>query len=433
MIPARTDLRPTAPGSPAVAGHQDALDGLRAVAAGAVLLANVGGLTGYTLTGTPASWVVSRGDVGVPVFFALSGLLLYRPWAAAALARQPSPHVAAYLWRRALRIMPAYWAVVLVALPALNPGPARSAWPWIQYLLLLQNYDAHPWWTGTGATGLAQTWSLVVDASFYLILPALAAVLAWFACSGRWRGASGVDRRARRLLAGIAVLAASSFGWTVLAYYPRREFWLAGTLPPTMIWFASGMAIAVASAWAAAEPGPDGPARRFCRSVASSAGMCGLIAVCAFAIACTPVAGPEFTGIPSLWDAEIKTALFTVIAVALLAPIALQPGPRDRTPQVLSSRVLGRPGPRFLGQVSYGVFLWQFLVAYAFFGALHMKTAFHGGSYTSPEVAGITVAVALLTTAVATASYYLIERPARRLRPHRHNAIEPGLVRGQGG
>jgi peptidoglycan/LPS O-acetylase OafA/YrhL len=100
MIPARTDLRPAAPGSPAVAGHQDALDGLRAVAAGAVLLANVGGLTGYTLTGTPASWVVSRGDVGVPVFFALSGLLLYRPWAAAVLARQPSPQLAAYLWRR---------------------------------------------------------------------------------------------------------------------------------------------------------------------------------------------------------------------------------------------------------------------------------------------------------------------------------------------
>src|SRR3984893_10142081 len=266
MIPARTDLRPAAPGSPAVAGHQDALDGLRAVAAGAVLLANVGGLTGYTLTGTPTSWVVSRGDVGVPVFFALSGLLLYRPWAAAVLARQPSPHLAAYLRGRALWILPAYWVGGLIALPALNPGHARSAWPWVQYLLLLQNYDAHPWWAGTGATGLAQTWSLVVDASFYLILPAVAAALAWFACSSRWRGVSGVGRRARRLLAGIAVLAASSFGWTILAYSPRREFWLAGMLPATMIWFASGMAIAVASAWAAAEPRPDGPARRVCRS-----------------------------------------------------------------------------------------------------------------------------------------------------------------------
>src|ERR1700680_1334100 len=331
MIPARTDLRPAAPGRPAVAGHQDALDGLRAVAAGAVLLANVAGLTGYTLTGTPASWVVSRGDVAVPVFFALSGMLLYRPWAAAVLARQPSPHLAAYLWRRALRILPAYWVVVLVALPALNPGHARSAWPWIQSLLLLQNYDAHPWWTGTGATGLAQTWSLVVDASFYLILPAIAAALAWFACGGRRNGAVRVDRRARRLLAGIAALAASSLGWTVLAYYPRREFWFAGTLPPTMICVPGACPPVCVRRGAAPEPAPDGPARRFCSSVASSAGMCALIGVCAFAIACTPVAGPEFTGVPSLWDTEIKTALFTLIAVALVAPIAFQPGPRDRT------------------------------------------------------------------------------------------------------
>src|SRR5216684_333370 len=119
MIPARTDLRPLAPRSPAVAGHQNALDGLRAVAAGAVLVTHVGGLTGYVLTGTPASWVVSRGNIGVPIFFVLSGLLLYRPWAAAALAGPPAVRVTTYLRRRALRILPAYWAVVPV--PAADP------------------------------------------------------------------------------------------------------------------------------------------------------------------------------------------------------------------------------------------------------------------------------------------------------------------------
>ena len=92
--------------------------------------------------------------------------------------------MAVYLRRRALRILPAYWAVVLIALPVLNPGAARHAWPWIQYLLLIQNYDSHPWWSGTGATGLAQAWSLVVEASFYLVLPLLAAALTWFACRG---------------------------------------------------------------------------------------------------------------------------------------------------------------------------------------------------------------------------------------------------------
>ena len=93
-----------------------------------------------------------------------------------------------YLGRRALRILPAYWLVVLVALPVLNPGPARHAWPWVQYLLLVQNYDPHPWWAGTGAAGLAQDWSLVVEVSFYLVLPVLAALLAWYAGRAGWVG-----------------------------------------------------------------------------------------------------------------------------------------------------------------------------------------------------------------------------------------------------
>ncbi len=451
MIPARTDLRPLAPRSPAVAGHQDALDGLRAVAAVAVLVTHVGGLTGYVLIGTPASWVVSRGNIGVPIFFVLSGLLLYRPWAAAALAGPPAVRVTTYLRRRALRILPAYWAVVLIALPVLSPGPARHAWPWIQYLLLIQNYDTHPWWLGTGAPGLAQAWSLVVEVSFYLALPLLAAALTWFACRGR-RAASDVSLRARRLLAGITVLGASSFGWIVLAYYPHAEFWFNATLPPLMIWFAAGMAIAVASAWATAEPGPDGPASRFCRAVASSAGMCGLVAGSAFAIACTPVAGPEFITILSLWSAEIRLALFTVVALALVAPVAFAPQPARRVPRaslgpamhrhlrsggqpagpMLLRRALGSPVPRFLGKISYGIFLWQLFIGAAFFAVLHLKSPFQGGVYTGLQAAGILAAISVLTIAAATASYYLIERPARRLTLTWLRRLRPALPRRTG-
>jgi peptidoglycan/LPS O-acetylase OafA/YrhL len=428
MATIRTAVR-AGPSGRAPPAHQGPLDGLRAAAAGAVLLTHVGGLTGYTLTGTPASWVLSRGDVGVPIFFALSGLLLYRRWAAAALAGARTGAVAVYLRRRALRILPAYWAVVLIALPVLNPGAARHAWPWIQYLLLIQNYDSHPWWSGTGATGLAQAWSLVVEVSFYLVLPLLAAALTWFACRGTRAG--DVSRRARRLLIGIAVLAASSIGWEVLGYYPRPSLWSEGTLPPLLIWFCTGMATAVALAWAAAEPGPDGiaspdgiagtdgtdaPAGRFCRSVASSAGMCGLIAACAFAIACTPLTGPEFAGVPGLWATEFKTVLYALIAAAVVAPVAFQPLLAGHATRMLSARLLGSRPVRFLGQISYGIFLWQFLAAYAFFGLLHRKTVFAGGSYTTPEVAAIAVAIALLTIAAAALSYYLIERPAQHLR-----------------
>ncbi len=419
MIIPQADQRPAPAGPRALPRHQDALDGLRAVAAAAVLLTHVGGLTGYVFTGTPASWVISRGDVGVPVFFALSGLLLYRPWASAALTGQPASRVLPYLRRRALRILPAYWAVVLIALPVLNPGATRHAWAWAQYLLLAQNYDPHPWWTGTGATGLSQMWSLVVEVSFYLVLPLLAVALAWLARPGKRSAArppsqAGIGRRARRMLIILAILAASSFGWTVLAYYPRPELWFAGTLPPLLIWFAAGMAIAIGSAWAAAEPA-DGPApaSRFCRSVADSAGMCWLIAGCAFAIACTPLTGPEFGGVPSLWNTEFKTALYTVIALAVVAPLAFQPWREHPT---VAGRVLASRGFRFLGKISYGIFLWQFLAAYAFFALLHLKTAFYAGPYSPVAAVGVLLGVTVCTIAISVASYYLLELPAQRLR-----------------
>src|SRR5215467_11175356 len=432
MAMTRTAAPPESPPTrPAVPAHQGPLDGLRAAAALAVLLTHVSGMTGYSTTGTPVSWALSRGDVGVPIFFTLSGLLLYRKWAGAALTGNSPGRMAVYLRRRALRILPAYWVVVLIALPVLNPGPARHVWSWLQYLLLVQNYVPHPWWTGTGATGLAQAWSLVVEVSFYLVLPLLAAALTWFACrrGGRDDGGAGVGRRARRLLAGIAVLAASSVGWEVLVYYPHPNLRFEGTLPPLMIWFGTGMAIAVAQAWAAAEPAPGGPASRVCRSVAASTGMCGLIAACAFAIACTPLTGPEFLGVPGLWGTEVKTVLYTLIAGALVAPVAFQPLLGDRGAGMLSARLLGSRPVRFLGKISYGIFLWQFLAAYAFFSLLHLRTVFAGGSYTPPEVAAVGLAMALFTVAAATVSYYLIERPAQHLQHLTLARPSPALAR----
>ena len=399
--------------------HQNALDGIRAAAAGLVLMTHVGSLTGYSMNGTPVSWVLARGDVGVPIFFTLSGLLLYRTWAMAAIAGGAAGKLTVYLRRRALRILPAYWAVVLIALPVFNAGPAHRLWSWLEYLLLLQNYDPHPFWAGTGAIGLAQMWSLVVEVSFYLVLPLLGAALTWLACrgaGGRQGGVAGAGRRARRLLAGIAVLAASSAGCGVLIYYPRPNFRFQSTLPPLMIWFCAGMAMAVLLAWAAADPRPGCAAGRIGRSVAASAGMCGLIAASAFAIACTPLAGPEFFGIPGLWVTELKTLLYALVAAALVAPIAFQPLLADRGAGMLSARLLGSRPARFLGRISYGIFLWQFLAAYAFFGLLDLRTVFEGGSYNGAEVAAIGIAVALLTVVFATAGYYLIERPAQHFR-----------------
>ena len=414
----RDDGGPIPP--PRISGHQDWLDGLRAIAAFGVLVIHVASETGFAFTGSPASWVAARGDVGVPVFFTLSGLLLFRPWARQALGDRGAPDVRSYAIRRVLRIVPVYWAVVIIAIITLDRGHARSPSTWAQYLLFGQIYNRHPWWAGTGAPGLAQMWSLSVEVSFYAVLPVLGALLVLIAV----RGNPSVAVRARRMLAGTAVLTAISFTFLALIYYPSRELWLSATLPRSLCWFAPGMALAVVTVWANADDRPAAPVRAACRAVASSAPACWLIAALAFALACTPLAGPEGFATPSLWQYAAKLVLYTIIPAAVVAPVAFQAG----GPTWLTA-VLGNAVMRFLGKVSYGVFLWQYLAIYAIFNGLGLKDVFHGGYYNAIETVLLLIAVSVVTVVLATLGYYLIERPAQRLyrfyRPGRRESRGP--------
>jgi hypothetical protein len=79
---------------------------------------------------------------------------------------------------------------------------------------------------------------------------------------------------------------------------------------------------------------------------------------------------------------------------------------------------------RFLGKISYGVFLWQFVTIYGLFAALHLKNVFAGGSYSTFDVAAILVAVTALTIVISAVGYYVIESPAQRL--YRGSRARPG-------
>src|SRR5215472_7850444 len=134
MVTAGTAAGPVAPTDRrTVPAHQGPLDGLRAAAAAAVLLTHVGSLTGYSLTGTPVSWVLSRGDVGVPIFFTLSGLLLYRKWAAAALTGDRAAREALSLPPRPLPTSPAGGAVFRTPVLGHNAAPPQHPGAWLRY------------------------------------------------------------------------------------------------------------------------------------------------------------------------------------------------------------------------------------------------------------------------------------------------------------
>jgi peptidoglycan/LPS O-acetylase OafA/YrhL len=92
-------------------------DGLRAIAAVSVLVYHAAFFASASRLDLTVTQYTAHLDVGVTVFFLISGFLLYRPFVRARLNHEAMPGVAAYGWRRLLRIGPAYWvALTLVAL-----------------------------------------------------------------------------------------------------------------------------------------------------------------------------------------------------------------------------------------------------------------------------------------------------------------------------
>jgi peptidoglycan/LPS O-acetylase OafA/YrhL len=86
------------------------MDPLRGFGSILVIGFHVGNSFGVADEPTTLRHITGRLGVAVPLFFVMSGFLLYRPYVMARLRRKPSPRVRAYAWRRVLRILPGYWA-----------------------------------------------------------------------------------------------------------------------------------------------------------------------------------------------------------------------------------------------------------------------------------------------------------------------------------
>ncbi|MFF5209424.1 acyltransferase family protein [Streptosporangium sp. NPDC000396] len=372
---------------------------MRAIASFAVLVFHVATETGAALEEGFTGALLARGDVAVPIFFALSGLLLYRPFAASLLHGHPAVRTRSYLWKRAVRILPAYWLVVVTAMLLWSRDHLSDGWTWFKLLTLSQNYDTTPWWFGLGPKGLAQMWSLSVEAAFYIVLPLLAVGLTAFAR----RGGESVPARARRLLIGLGALGALSFAWTLATYYPEYRPYLNSWPPRSAIFFAAGMALAVVLAWARADLDENSPARRFEHAVAASPGSWWLVAALTYALAASPVTGTRFLGIDGVWSGLFELTLYTVVAVCLLIPAVFPPEGDSLVSRLLGNRVMA-----YLGRISYGVFLWQFVAIYLWYGFTAQRP-FTGGFLAN--LAPITA----LTLAMAALTYRFVERPLRRL------------------
>ncbi|GAA1453751.1 acyltransferase [Nocardiopsis tropica] len=397
---------------PQVDGRHETLDGIRAAAALMVLVFHVATETGDSLAPGVLGGLVSAFDLAVPLFFTLSGVLLYRPWARAALDGTRGPRARPYLWRRVVRVFPAYWVVAVAALLLYSREELGSPSYWLQVLTLAFPFDTDPPWVGTGPYGLGQMWSLSVEVSFYLLLPVFALLLALWA-----RGGRTVDARGRRLLAGLAAMGVLALAALVPQFHPEPREYMHAWLPRALGLFAAGMALAVLSEWAWREPGADGPVRRFCRTVAASPGVCWLVAGGFLALTATEATGGRFIGSGDIWTSAAASLAGTGFAFFVVAPAALAPRP-TAPPAPLRSAAAWRDGRwldsllrhrvcQFLARISYGVFLWQFVV-------LYLWRDFTGQEIFTGSFWLDMVPVTAGTVLLAAATFHWVEEPSRR-------------------
>ncbi len=357
---------PSDAGLPTTFGHKPALDGLRAVAVGGVMAFHFGA-NGF-----------NGGFLGVDTFFVLSGYLitslLLTEW-----GRTRTLDLIAFWARRAKRLLPALF-LVLIAIGIwsnLEASPVRLGSIRADMLWTLF-YGANWHFIRSGqsyfdlfseASPLRHAWSLAIEEQFYLFWP-----LITFAAMRLGRG------RPRVLAAVCVVGIAASCAVMVLAYDssdPSRAYY--GTDARASQLLVGALLAILLTRWS--------PSTSTQRRGVQALGLVGA----AFTLwAFTSTTDTD------TWLYHGGFLLFAV-ATAFMIVAIVQP----TTSPV--GRVLSIRPVRWVGMISYGLYLWHWPIQVAI---SEPRTGLSGW--------GLALVRLALTFGIATASYYVVERPIRR-------------------
>ena len=359
------------------------MDSVRAIAALTVLVYHVG-FFGHLQQTHADGFVLSSLGFGVAVFFVLSGFLLYRPFFNAEMTGSPRPRVLDFARRRVLRVVPAYWLALTVL--AIFPGlPGVFTGHWWRYYGFLQNYASQ---TLVRASGIPVAWSLGIEVTFYIALPVYAAATLWLG-----RGMSPRARVRFQLIAlGTLALLSVLGGWVRV-----------GTATPPLLltffdWFALGMILAVLSV------ALHGRRRqpRLVELITRRPGLCWAAALAVYALLSVIVSDAPQNFILTDAQAAADHVLRGAIAFLIVLPSVF-----GDTAGGIPRVVLSWGWMRWLGLISYGIFLWHLPLLELLYGH---------GVRSIPLLLICTLAAAI---ACASASYYLVERPLLRFKDRR--------------
>lgn len=346
--------------------HVAALDGIRALAVGAVVAYHLG-----------LSWAPG-GFAGVPVFFVLSGYLI-TAILAGRWSTSRSLHLRSFWRRRARRLLPAQVllvAAVVLASPWLDPDPLRRL-PAAAVTALLQVGN---WWqvlagepyfeAAKGPAVFSHLWSLAVEAQLYLAWPLVLAIVLRRRSPARW----------------VATLAWASYVLMAVVHEPYAD--------PTRAWvgtdtqagpFLLGAVAALLVPPARPREAPGRHAGVLLDVVATAA--VGVVAW--FVVAVDDFEPFAYRG--GLAAVGAATAALVVVAVH---------------PTSLVGRLLGLRPMRWVGERSYGLYLWHWPVI--------ALTRQWEATWSPTSLLVVRLGASVLAAAL---SYRLVERRFHRTRP----------------
>jgi peptidoglycan/LPS O-acetylase OafA/YrhL len=364
------------------------IDGLRALAVACVVAVHCAVFSG-ALNGSVGGRLLAHLNVGVTIFFVISGFLLYRPFIARRNDGPEAPAVATYAKRRLLRIYPAWWLVltVLLVIPGLPSANYGHVWPMYLLLHTLPVSSGPLCSAQISECGLAQTWSLVAEVTFYAALPLYARATE--------RATRGLPLRSWVVAQAAALTALSALSLALQYALAPVPSWVGWSVAGTVTWFALGMGLAVASV--ALE---GGAATRRASALVRRGGWAAWL----LAVAIYVGLGRWLPPTPFVLGAGHQLAIslaFGAIALLLVAPAAFVTGQGQWVLRITTARPVA-----WVGLVSYGIFLWH----YAIVLKLSANAPFRGSFWL------LLAATAALATACAAVSYYTLERPAMRLK-----------------